>query len=104
MTTIAGPGVLLGMVGFMGFLLLAAILLVIGAVLFALMLMRLPETPNVESGFKTAGILYLVGIILFLIPIINFAGVILVLVAIILVFVYSDSTLKRLEATSSSAT
>ncbi|RLI14827.1 MAG: hypothetical protein DRO43_03030 [Candidatus Hecatellales archaeon] len=84
--------------GFMAIIILTAILALVGAILFAIMLMRLPEDPNVESGFKIAGILYLIGVILSIIPNIGIVGAILILVAAILIFTYSGSTLKRLEA------
>ena len=83
--------------GFIAIVMLAAILVLVGAILFAIMLMRLPEDQNVESDFKTAGILYLIGIILSIIPYISMVGSILTLVAVILIFTYSGSTLKRLE-------
>ncbi len=82
---------------FMAVIMFAAILVLVGAILFAIMLIRLPEDQNVESDFKTAGILYLIGIILSIIPYISMVGSILILVAVILIFTYSGSTLKRLE-------
>ncbi len=45
-------------------MIVSAILLIIGAVFFGIMLMRLGETHEVSSGFKTAGILYIIGLIL----------------------------------------
>jgi len=44
--------------------LLSAVLLIVGAVLFGIMLMRLGDVPGVSSGFRTAGIIYLVGLVL----------------------------------------
>jgi len=83
---------------FLAILILAAILAIIGAILFAIMFIRFPEDARIESGFKTAGILYLIGVILSIIPFVSMVGSIIVLVAVILIFIYSGSTLRRLEA------
>jgi len=94
----AAPSAFGAFFGFLAILILAAILAIIGAILFAIMVMRLPEDAGIESGFKTAGILYLIGVILSIIPFVSMVGSIIVLVAVILIFIYSGSTLRRLEA------
>ena len=94
----AAPSAFGAFFGFLAILILAAILAIIGAILFAIMFIRFPEDARIESGFKTAGILYLIGVILSIIPFVSMVGSIIVLVAVILIFIYSGSTLRRLEA------
>ena len=69
-----------------GALIVSAILWIVGAVLFGLMLRRLPDEEGVERGFKTAGLLYILGIV---IPL-------LFLVAAILIYHDASVSLKRL--------
>jgi uncharacterized membrane protein len=80
------PHIIIGMLFSMGGLfLLAATLIIIGAILFGIMLMRMDK---VDSNFKTAGILYLIGMIL------NFAiiGVGSIFAIVSLVLIYTTST------------
>ncbi|ADC66669.1 conserved hypothetical protein [Ferroglobus placidus DSM 10642] len=70
-----------------------AIALIVGAILFGIMLMRLEE---VESDFKVAGILYFLGMILSF-----FTGIIGVLIGIAttaLIYISAKSALKRISA------
>ena len=77
-----------------GLLFVGAILIIVGAVLFGIMLMRLGEDPNVESGFKTAGIIYLIGIILSFVA--GGVGEILGIVTTILIYINAKNSLKKL--------
>jgi len=75
---------------------LGGVLAFVGVILFALMLMRLPETPKVDSSLKTAGILYIIGMILSFILI----GAVLMLVAVILIYTGSGVSIKALQVTA----
>jgi len=70
--------------------LLVAILIIIGAILFGIMLMRMDK---VEFSFKTDGILYLVGMIQ------NFAiigvGNAFAIVSLVLIYTSSSEVLNR---------
>jgi hypothetical protein len=65
------------------------ILVLIGAILFGIMLIRMDE---VESGFKIAGILLIAGIILNFIS--GGIGLIIMIVSMVLVYTSSKSALK----------
>ena len=98
-TTIIGgfkvfPGVF---AGFMGIMFVGGILSIVGAILFAIMLIRLPEEPKIDSGFKVAGIFYLLGLIVSLIPTINIVGLILSIVAVIMIYTSSGNSLKIIQ-------
>ncbi len=80
-----------------GLLIVPAVLSIIGSILFGVMLMRLPEEPNVDSMFKTAGIIWIVAVVLMLIPYVSLVGTILMLVAEILIFIASKNSLKALR-------
>lgn len=82
----ASEDIALLIVGIIGLLLIiAAVLLLIGVILFGIMLLRLED---VDSGFKTAGIIYLIGIIL---PF-------LIIVAMILVYFAANRAIKATKA------
>ncbi|MCX8205201.1 MAG: DUF973 family protein [Candidatus Nezhaarchaeota archaeon] len=77
----------------------SAVLMLIGGVLFGVMLTRLPEEPNVDAGFKTAGVLFIIGMALSaaLMPIgLSIVGVIVLFAVDVLIYVYSRSSLERL--------
>jgi len=69
---------------------LGIILIVVGAILFGVMLMRMGE---IESGFKTAGILYLLSIILNFV--VNGVGNIFAIVSLILIYTTSTSVIDK---------
>ena len=83
--------------GFAGIMFVGGILWIVGAILFAIMLIRLPEEPKIDSGFKIAGILYLLGLIISLIPTINIVGLILSIVAVIMIYTSSGNSLKIIQ-------
>ena len=68
---------------------IAALMLLAGVILWGVGLMRIAEIPGMPEGFKLAGILY----ILQLIP---YIGGILGIIATILVYIYSSEALDRL--------
>jgi len=74
-----------------GFIIVGAVIIVVGVVLFSVMLIRLGE---IESGFKTAGILYLIGIVLSLI--VGGVGSILGIVSTILIYTSAGRALEKL--------
>lgn len=80
----------------LGLLIIGGLMIIVGAILFGIMLMRLGEDPNVESGFKTAGIIYLVGIVLSFIA--GAIGEILGIVTTILIYINAKNSLERLGA------
>ena len=95
---IGGFKVFLGVfAGFVGIMFVGGILSIVGAILFAIMLIRLPEEPKIDSGFKVAGILYLLGLIISLIPTINIVGLILSIVAVIMIYISSGNSLKIIQ-------
>jgi len=79
-------------------MLIAAILALVGSILFGIMIMRLGEVEGLEPGFRTAGIIYIVSIVISLIPFIAVVGFVLSLVSLILIYSYSGSSLKALGA------
>ncbi len=87
------------LIGIMTFMALGGILIIIGAILFGIMLLRLSKIENVDQGFNTAGILYLISIgasVLF-----AAVGSILMFVALILVYSSANKSLKNLRAQQS---
>ncbi len=78
-----------------GLLFVGGLLIIVGAILFGIMLMRLGEDPNVESGFKTAGVIYLIRIILSFIA--RAIEEILGIVTTILIYVNAKNSLKKLR-------
>jgi hypothetical protein len=84
--------------GFMFFIGIGGLLVLIGWILFSIMLIRLGDLEEVSDSIHTAGILYLIGIILSLIPYLNIVGNILVLIAVIMVYSGAGSTLDRLKS------
>ena len=92
-------GSLLGLLfAIMGLLIIAAVLILIGSILFGIMVMRLGEVEGLDPGFKWAGILYIAGIILGLIPKLGIVGTILELVSAILIYTYSKNSLEALKS------
>ncbi len=79
-------------------MLIAAILALVGSILFGIMIMRLDEVEGLEPGFRTAGIIYIVSIVISLIPFVAVVGFVLSLVSLILIYSYSGSSLKALGA------
>ena len=84
--------------GFMFFLGIGGLLILIGWILFSIMLIRLGDLEEVSDSIHTAGILYLIGIILSLIPYLNIVGSILILIAVIMIYTGASSTLDRLKS------
>jgi len=78
-------------------LILGVVLMIIGAIFFGIMLMRLGEDPNVESGFKTAGIIYLIGMVLAFI--LGIIGDILGIIVTIMIYVSAKRSLSKLMYT-----
>ncbi|MDK2373289.1 MAG: hypothetical protein QI197_07940 [Candidatus Korarchaeota archaeon] len=60
--------------------------------------MRLAEVKGLDPGFKWAGILYIAGVILGLIPNLGIVGTILGVVATILIYTYSKNSLEALKS------
>jgi uncharacterized membrane protein len=77
--------------------LLGGILLLVGMIMFSIMLMRLGDMENVSSSIHTAGILFIIAIILSIIPYVNFIGSILHLIGIILIYSGAGETISRLS-------
>ncbi len=82
----------------MGLVIIAAVLIIIGSILFGIMVMRLGEVDGLDPGFKWAGILYIAGVILELIPNLGIVGTILGLVSTILIYTYSKNSLEALKS------
>ncbi len=82
---------------FLGLVIVAAVLIIVGSILFGVMVMRLGEVEVLDPGFRWAGILYVAGIILGLIPGLGIVGAILGLVSTILIYIYSKSSLETLK-------
>lgn len=76
----------------LGLIIVGAIVIIVGSILFSVMLIRLGK---VDSGFKIAGILYLIGIILNFI--VSGIGTILGIVSTILIYTSSGRSLERLS-------
>lgn len=96
-TTGSSEAVLGGLLTFTVSLIPAAIISIVGTIFFAMMLMRLPEEPKVDPGFKTAGTFYIVALILSFIPYVNIVGSIIGLVAVIMVYLASGTSIKTLQ-------
>ncbi len=92
-TRIGGMGGLIGAVSLILLVIIAGILALVGSILFGIMIMRLGEIENVEPGFKTAGIIYIVSVVLSLIPYTAIVGFILSIVSLAMVYSYSGRTL-----------
>ena len=91
------PAAIAGAVaGIFGGIIIAFLLSLVGEILFGIMVMKLAEEPNVESGFKVTGILYIVAIVLTLIPFIRAVGSILSLVSVILIYIFAGRSLETL--------
>ena len=91
------PAAIAGAVaGIFGGIIIAFLLSLVGEILFGIMVMKLAEEPNVESGFKVTGILYIVAIVLMLIPFTGAVGCILLLVSVILIYIFAGRSLETL--------
>ena len=95
--SITAPHATFIILGFVAILGAGGILAFIGWILFSIMLIRLGNLENVSSSLHTAGILYLIGFILSLIPFIGIVGGILILVAVIFIYTGSGDTLNQLK-------
>ncbi len=82
-----------GMVLFMG---VGGLIAIIGAILFGIMLLRLPKVEDVDQGFSTAGIFYLISIVASVV--FAAAGIILMFVTLILIYIAADRSLKNLQS------
>ncbi|MDK2384794.1 MAG: DUF973 family protein [Candidatus Korarchaeota archaeon] len=91
-------GVLRAIFALVGLIIIAAVLVIIGSILFGIMIMRLAEVEGLDPGFKLAGILYIAGVILGLIPNLGVVGTILGVVATILIYTYSKNGLEALKS------
>ncbi len=91
----AAGGSIGGVMGGLAIVAIGGIVSFIGMILFAVMLIRLGE---VDSSFKTAGILLLIGIILSLIEYTAVIGAILLLVGYYLVYSAAGRTAEKLAA------
>ncbi len=96
-----GPAHMRGLIGAAASLLLlmmiVGILALVGSIFFGIMIMRLGEIKNVEPGFKTAGIIYIISVILSLIPYIAIAGFILSIISLIMIYSCAGRSLGSLE-------
>ena len=92
----AFPGMMAGILGILGIAIIGAILAVIGGIMFGLMLMRMPEE-GLDNGFKTAGIIYLVGMVVSLIPFVSLISFILSLISVILIYRSAKRNLESLQ-------
>lgn len=94
------PGTPKAMIGAVGAITAAAliggVLILVGGILFAIMLMRLPEK-QLDTLFKYAGMLYIAAIILSLIPYINIVGSVLAIASAIIIYVASKNSLQTLQ-------
>lgn len=81
----------------LGPLLIGLALIVVGGILFGIMIVRLAEVDGLDKEFMWAGILYIVGIILSLIPNIGIVGSLLGLVSTILMYSSSKKSLEALK-------
>lgn len=95
----APESIIASLFAYLGVLLLGALMIVVGAVLFSVMLMRLGELEGVDKQVKWAGLFYLVGILLSLIPFISIISVVLEIVALIMLYSGCGSSLKSLSST-----
>ncbi len=86
------------MFAFLGLMIIAAVLIIVGSILFGVMVMRLGEVDGLDPGFRWAGILYIAGVILGLIPNLAMVGTILGLVSAILIYTYSKNSLEALKS------
>ncbi len=84
------------LIGVMAFMALGGLLIIIGAVLFGVMLLRLSKVEGVDQGFNTAGILYLISLVASIIFAV--VGSILMFVTFILIYTSADRTLKNLQS------
>ncbi len=89
---------LVGALSSMVFILLGGILIFVGAILFGIMLIRLGDLENVSDKIHTAGILYIIGMVLLMIPYVNIIGSILTLISVVMVYLGAKETLSELKS------
>lgn len=65
--------------------------------MFSIMLIRLGDMENISSNIHTAGILYIIGIVLSFIPYVNIIAVILNLIASILIYTGAGESISRIR-------
>ncbi len=92
----AFTGLMTGILGLFGVVIIGVILAIIGGIMFGLMLMRMPEE-GLDDGFKTAGIVYLAGVVTSLIPFVSLISIILELISVFLIYRSSKRNLESLE-------
>jgi len=68
------PDLVIAVYTFLIVLVVAFILALAGSIMFGVMLRRLPEAEGVDPGFKTAGLLYIIGTVLTVVPYVNFVA------------------------------
>ena len=83
-------------IGMMVFMALGGLLIIVGAILFGIMLLRLSKVEGVDQGFNTAGILYLISIVASVV--LAAIGGILMFVSLILIYMAADKSLKNLQS------
>ncbi len=91
-----GMGLIGAAISLLLIVIIAGILALIGSIFFGIMVMRLGEIENVEPGFKTAGIIYIVSVVLSLIPYIAIVGFILSIISLVMMYSYSGKSLEKL--------
>ncbi len=89
---------LVGVLSSMVLILLGGILIFVGAILFGIMLIRLGDLENVSDKIHTAGILYIIGMVLLMIPYVNIIGSILTLISVVMVYLGAKETLSELKS------
>lgn len=87
-----------GLYALIGVLVIGAIAAVIGEILFVVMIMRLGDIEGLDKGFRTAGILFLAGIVAGFIPLVSLLALVLEMVALVLTYRYSENSLRSLAS------
>ncbi|MCS7102509.1 MAG: DUF973 family protein [Candidatus Korarchaeum sp.] len=80
---------------------IGALTYVIGWILYGVMVMRLSEIPNLSPDFKYAGILMIAGVVLSILGSFGVVGALVEMASLIMIFVYSDTAIKRLSSAQS---
>jgi MFS family permease len=96
MILVAVGAVLMPLLLIIGLVSISAILIIIGMIMFSVMLMRLGDMENISTNIYTAGILYIIGTILAIIPYLNIVAVILNLIAAILIYMGAGESIYRI--------
>ncbi len=87
---------------FIVFLIAFSILSTIGSIFLGIMFMRLAEEPKVDSLFETAGMIWIIAVVLTDISYTAIIGLILIFVSMILILIAAGNSLKSLLAHRSS--